>query len=203
MNSIESSKLTLPEIVAVTGREACGKDLYAEHLVTEYGYLHISAGDVLRAVARNQGFSDPIPREILSKVGDEMKEQYGQFPITASSIDRYNLLKSDGLAEGLVISGLRRVGEINYLKNRDGVVLWIDSDIATRYERQSSRARGGQKDYDDFVKASEKEYDGGTSQGVNTVNLRAIEAEADLRVTNNSDDIEIFFHQADEALCDK
>ena len=101
----------LPKRIAITGKEGSGKDSLGNLLEERTGYLHISAGDVLRERAREQGHTDPIPREILSQVGDEMKKEFGPSPIIESTLKKYELLQVEFPA-GVVISGLRRIGEL-------------------------------------------------------------------------------------------
>lgn len=100
---------------------------------------------------------------------------------------------------GLVISGLRRVGELKAFKGHGAVALWIDADDIRRFANQGRRARDDQQDFEDFLDRSMKEYLGRTEGGQDGVNLRAIEALADCRV-NNDGSLEDLFQNADTAL---
>jgi len=188
---------SLPRLIAVTGQEGSGKDTYSEHLA-EKGYMHISAGDVIRERARAEGHTDPISRDILSHVGDKLKQEFGPSPITESSLVKY-YNNVDIYPAGLVISGLRRVGELEAFKKHGAVVLWIDADIEKRYEHQINRARGDQQNLESFSEQSNKEYLGATDGGSVGVNLQAVEALADCRVTNNST-VEELLVNADDVL---
>ena len=183
----------LPPFVVITGREGSGKDSYAHHLA-EKGYLHIAAGDVIRDRAREQGYSDPIPRSILSKIGDQMKRELGDSPITESAWRAY---EQQDHPVGLVISGLRRVGEIEACKARGGVVLWIDANDRRRF--QNLQKRENAPSWEAFVTVGESEYNGTTTGGKTGVNLHDIQLMADCHVAN-SGTLEDLFRNADLTL---
>ena len=187
----------LPHFIAIIGREGSGKDSYGNYLA-QRGYMHVSAGDVMRSRARELGYTDPIPRSVLSKVGDEMKREFGSSPITEMTIAAYGLQKAK-YPEGLVISGLRRVGELKSYKNHGAVLLWINADDERRFANQNHRSRTDQQDLKSFLERSNLEYYGSTDGGEDGVNLQAVEAMADCRVENNST-LEDLFSRATQAL---
>jgi|GEM_PF-672434 len=176
----------LPEFVAVTGRKGSGKDYLGRHLESEYGYLHIPASDVLRQIAREQGYEDPIPREVLSKIGDEFKKEFGASPITESSIARYQ--QDQEKYNGLVISGLRRPPEVKAFKGRGAVALWVHADEAQRFNNTHSRNRGDQETLEEFRANDQLEYEGPAEADSNSIGLKAIEELADHKVTNDTTD---------------
>lgn len=186
-----------PRFIAITGQEASGKDSIAEHLA-KLGYLHIAAGDVLRKRARAAGHKDPIPRSVLSQIGDAMKQEFGPSFITQSSIKRYEEQKAQFTA-GLVISGLRRAGELSAFKAQGAVALWVEADDDKRFSNQLRRARGDQQDRATFLERSKLEYFGATDGGADGVNLQAIEAMADFKVRNDGT-LEDLLAKADDAL---
>lgn len=189
--------VTLPEFIAVTGPEASGKDVYAG-LLTKMGYLHIAAGDVIRERARSLGFTDPIPRSTLSQVGDAMKEEFGPSPITQSSLATYEAQRVQFPA-GLVISGLRRVGELTAFKEHGAIALWIAASDDQRYANQQNRARGDQQSREEFLARSRAEYFGTTEGGTDGVNLQAIESLADCKITNDGS-LDDLYIKGDEIL---
>lgn len=189
-----------PTLIAVTGQEGSGKDSYAEHLAAQ-GYMHISAGDVIRQAAVAHGYAPPFDRDTLSKVGDELKRKFGSSPIVANSMQSYE--QAAPKPKGLVISGIRRVGEIEAFKSHGAVIVWINADEKQRFNNQKSRARiGDELDLDAFVLRGKKEYFGDTQGGHHGVNLRAIEALADCKVSNDGT-LEDLFHKADTALAEQ
>lgn len=106
--------MKLPEFIAITGRKGSGKDYLGHHLESDHGYLHIPASGVLRQIAKEQGYEDPISREVLSNIGDTFKKEFGPSPITESSIIKYR--QKQEKYRGLVISGLRRSPEVKAFK---------------------------------------------------------------------------------------
>lgn len=188
----ENVNLVLPKMIAIIGREGSGKDSYGDYLA-ELGYLHISAGEALRERARDEGFSDPIPREVLSKIGDKLKSEFGPSPITESSIKQYQE-NIDHYPAGLVISGLRRVGEIEAFKKHGAVILWINADTKRRFHNLYHRDRGDHLDLESYKKQSDAEYYGTTEGGSSGVNLKAVEEYADCRVNNDKSLEELFIN---------
>jgi hypothetical protein len=191
------NQIQLPRLIAVTGQEGSGKDSYGEH-VAGLGYLHVSAGDVLREKARAEGYTDPIPRAALSQVGDRLKQEFGAGPIALSSLRRYEA-STDQYPSGLVISGLRRVEEVSAFKEHGAVALWIGATILRRFVNQGARARDDRQTLEEFTERSGIEYSGTTDGGSGGVNLQAVEALADCQVTN-SGTLQELFTSADQAL---
>lgn len=184
--------------VAITGTDASGKDLYAQHL-EDMGFMHVSAGDVLRNAARAQGHLDPIPRIVLSEVGDQMKAKFGSAPIVLSSIETYSE-KKDSYPAGLVISGLRRVAEVKAFKERGAYVLFVDADPQIRFARQLNRkGREKSENIEDFLRSGQIEYLGQTSAELAGVYLQGVERLADVILLNNGEQAD-FFEQADKLI---
>jgi len=192
-----SPNLQLPKFIAITGQEGSGKDSYGNHLA-ELGYMHVSAGDVLRERARAEGSSDPIPREVLSQIGDRLKKEFGPGPIARSALQQYEAV-ADEYPAGLIINGFRRVEEIETFKEHGAVVLWIAASIQKRFENLNKRAREDRQSLEDFTERSKIEYFGATDGGSKGVNLQAVEAIADCKVTNNAT-LQELFADADRVL---
>jgi dephospho-CoA kinase len=191
-NSVE-----LPRLIAIVGREGSGKDSYGEYLA-ERGYMHVSAGDVLRERAREQGYSDPIPRAVLSHIGDRLKQELGPGPIALSTLIRYEG-NTEQHPAGLAISGFRRAEEVEVFKSHGAIALWITASLARRFENQRKRGRDDHQTLAEFAERSNLEYFGTTDGGSEGVNLRAVEALADCEVANDSTLQELFVN-ADQAL---
>jgi hypothetical protein len=192
-------KLTLPKLVAVTGQEASGKDSYAAHLAA-MGYMHVSAGDVLRERARAQGYQDPIERTVLSKIGDELKQEFGPSPIVESTLAKYHAQEAD-FPGGLIISGLRRTSELKAFQAHGAALLWIAASDESRLANQHARGRGDDQSDAAFLEKSQQEYTGTTAGGAEGVNLQAVEALADCRVENDGN-LEDLYQRADDSLSD-
>jgi len=187
----------LPHFIAITGQEGSGKDSLG-HFLAQAGYMHVSAGDVLRERARALGHVDPIPRAVLSQVGDEFKREFGPSPITESTLEKYRNVQNE-FSAGVVISGLRRAGELKAYKSYGAVSIWIDADEDRRFYNIGNRSRGDQQAREAFTKRSKEEYFGTTQGGEEGVNLQAIEALADCRVVNDGT-LEELYENAVNAL---
>jgi dephospho-CoA kinase len=196
MNTLNPSveHQSLPRLIAITGQEGSGKDSLGDFFANA-GYMHVSAGDVLRERARGLGHADPIPRTILSQVGDELKKEFGPSPITESTLAKYEQSREEFPA-GLVISGLRRVGELKAFKAHGAVSIWIDADEEQRFGHINNRSRGDEQAREDFAAKSKEEYYGATQGGEDGVNLQAIELLADCQVANKGKLSELYQNAA-------
>ena len=62
-------------IIGLSGTFASGKDTLAHHLVQKFNFLHISTGDMVRAVAESEYGN--IERPTLVKTANELREKRG------------------------------------------------------------------------------------------------------------------------------
>ena len=120
----------LPEIIGIGGTFASGKDTLAEYLVRNYGYNHVSTGDMVRMTARERYGN--IERPTLQKTGSELREESGPGVLAEKAL---------GQPRPLVITGIRTGGEVETIKAAGGVMLFVDADPEKRYERMCNRSR--------------------------------------------------------------
>lgn len=140
-------------IVGITGYLASGKDTIANYLI-EKGFNHYSLSDELRSILKEKGVEQT--RENQQKVGNELREKYGSDYLAKRVIEKAK--------EPAVITSIRSIGEVEFLKNRGMKLIFVDAPIETRYQRILDRKREGEEvlSFDQF-KAQEEVEKGSSS----------------------------------------
>lgn len=165
-----SSKLPL---IGISGTFASGKDTVAEFLVRDFGYTHVSTGDMVRKVAQEKYGS--IERPILVKTATDLRHEKGAGALVVEALKE---------KPPLVITGIRSLGEMKALKAAGGILLFVDAPIEVRYQRVKSRARDQETDLtlEQFQANEEKEMSAGPSD--EDFNIRKIGELADVTIEN-------------------
>lgn len=182
-------------IVGVSGSFGSGKDVVGQYLAEKYGFMNVSTGDIVREIAQQQRGS--IERPVLYEVANELRHQYGGGVLVDRAIDRYH--NSIRNFAGVVISGIRSMGELKAVKAMDGTIVFVDAPFEIRYQRMIGRQRDAetQISLEEFRAREESEITSGASDA--DFNLGKIEIQADLKLINDST-IEDFYKLIDEAL---
>ena len=175
------------DIIGVIGDGASGKDFVAER-IADYGYIHVSASEILRETIRNRGL---IPtRELQTSIANEVRLQHGGDYFVAEAHKRgLQHLQSE---RGLVMSGLYSRSEGLYIKRQLGrlahVVIAPTDDINLRYERLRNRADGSRDvlDLKEFIQAHQRENSGTTENEANIASLAEL---ADAQIINDDDPV--------------
>jgi len=122
-------------IIGLVGPMASGKGVVSQYIQDNYqaGYHRFS--HMLRDVVRRLGIEES--RENLQKISICLRENFGQ-NLMAHAI-KHEVENDD--KEIVMIDGIRREGDVTYLKELPNFILvYIDSDIKTRYDRTITRA---------------------------------------------------------------
>lgn len=177
-----------PEIIGVAGSFASGKDTVAHALANDYGYTHVSTGDMVREAAQRERGS--IERPVLFEVADEHRHRDGAGVFVMHALEK---------SRPLVITGIRSVGEAKALKAAGGILLFIDAPAEVRYERMRNRHRDAevQLTLEQFKANEAREWHAGDDDA--DFNLRDIKAMADV-VMDNVVPLEEFVAQAEQLL---
>ena len=164
---------TSSSLIGIAGTFASGKDTVAEFLVRDFGYTHVSTGDIGRKIAMEKYGS--IERPILRKNAAELRYERGAGVLVEEALKA---------PRPLVITGIRSLGEAKTLKAAGGTLLFIDAPIEVRYERIKSRARDNetQLTLDEFRANEEKEMYAGPND--EDFNIRGIGEMADIHIEN-------------------
>jgi dephospho-CoA kinase len=164
-------KSTIP-IFGLAGSLASGKDTIAHFLVDKHGYYHVSTGDVVREIAQEKYGS--IERPVLYKTANELRREHGSGALAKVALERFFKLPKDSAA-GLVVSGLRSVGEAEALQAEGAHIIFVDAPIEVRYERMKNRARDNETlvSLDEF-KQREADENGGVDPAFSIIDIKAL-----------------------------
>lgn len=168
MNTIKTT-----DIIGIAGTFASGKDTIAHKLVEDFGYTHVSGGDMIREIAMKERGS--IERPVLHEVADHYRQTYGADVFVKMQLEK---------PRPTVISGLRTLGEAKAVLAAGGTLLFIDAPIETRYERVISRNRDKETELtlEQFKANEEIELYAGPKD--EDFNIRGIKDLADVVVEN-------------------
>lgn len=162
-----------PELIGIAGSFASGKDTIAHRLEADYGFTHVSTGDMVRTVAMKERGS--IERPVLHEVADQHRHRDGAGVFVEHALEQ---------PRPLVITGIRSLGEAKALKAAGGVMLFIDAPATVRYERMQARHRDLETELtlEQFEANEQKEWHSGETDA--DFNLRDIKAMADVVMDN-------------------
>lgn len=186
------------KIFGISGTLASGKDTIAQMLEEHYGFMHISTSDMLRA-EKKRTFGDS-PKALLLRndpFANNLRATRGAGVLVEIAKEEYDR-NSSKFPKGLVISGIRSIGEAEKVKELGGEIIFVDADSRTRYGRIASRARDindHSVTYDEFMAMEKSESPDGNSDKT-VQNLPELKKVADIQLLNNGHDIEAFKSEA-------
>ena len=137
-------------IIGVTGTHASGKDTVASYICEKYKLKSYSTSDEIRYEATKLNLDHS--RTKMFVLANQLRERFGAGELARRALNR---IKEDMA----VITSIRNVGEIEYLKKQtDFYLISVDGPIEIRYERAVKRERlGDGKTLEDFRIGEERE----------------------------------------------
>ncbi len=146
----------IKNIIGITGTHASGKDTVADHISKIFKIKSYSTSDEVRYEATQQGIDHS--RSSLFILANKIRVEFGAGELARRSLDKVQ----NNVA---IITGIRNVGEIDYLKKHSNFFLIsVDGPIEVRYERSKNRRRTGDAEsLEDFRAAEEKEMNAGNN----------------------------------------
>ena len=181
------------KIIGIAGTNGSGKDSVGQVLADKHSYLFVSVTDLLRAELNRRGV--PVDRENLRTLSAEWRRQYGFGVLVDRAVEEYERMKDRYV--GVAIASLRNPAEADRIHELGGLVLWIDADARTRYERiqrnAEARARAGEdaKSFEEFVAEEEAEMHSSGGDGA-TLDMSAVKKRADILLDNDQTNLEDF-----------
>lgn len=169
-----------PELIGVAGTLAAGKDTVSDMLTNEYGFYHVSTSDIIRIEAMKRYGN--IERETLRFAGNELRQQFGADILCILAIEQ---AAQAAPGHPATISGIRALGEAATIKDRNGLMLFVDAPITTRYERLAARGRiDDSVSLESFIESEQKELSNSDSSSQNIEGVRAM---SDVVIQNDGD----------------
>lgn len=184
------------KIIAIAGTNGSGKDTVGQILAEDYGWLSVSVSDYLREEARRRGL--PIEREVLRSISSEWRTKYGLGVLVDKAVEEFK--QTDDKYAGIVIIPMRNPGEAQRAKDLGAKLVWVDADPKIRYQRIYSRARSAEdaKTFEQFL--AEEQAEMSHSGDESTLNMAGVKAIADIFITNDSNDLDVFKRQVKKVL---
>lgn len=187
------------QIIGVAGSNGSGKDALMSFLADKYGYLSVSATDLLGAELLRRG--EPTDREHKSALSAEWRRESGMGVVVQKA---YELWESQKDAyKGLVVGSLRHPGEVDVIHELGGTVVWVDADPKVRYDRIQKNTREGREaedriSFEEFLAQEEREMHPVGDDA--TLNVAAVKERSDLFLDNGGDDIAAFQASVEQTL---
>ncbi len=162
-------------LIGITGTHGAGKGTITNYLAREHGFSYVSVSEFLAREAERGGMKpDRHARRAIAN-------QYRTKGPTALMEAAYATI--DPRAERVILEPQYTPAEVAYMQEKGGVVIALDADLRTRYDRV--HVRGSMKDdvsFEEFKASQEKEM---RSDDASKQNLaRAMEA-ADIQLLND------------------
>ena len=187
------------KLVGLAGTLNAGKDTAANHLVQRHSFMHVSTGDVLRAEANKHGLEPD--RNTLIDIGVRLRQEYGsQGALIIMAIEKWQAKREEYMG-GLVVSGMRAIGEAEEIPTRHGKLIFVDAPIETRYARMIARQRDAEatKAFDEFAAHDQIEFEG-VPDDPTRPNLSAIKSISHKVILNDRNDTELLFSNLDRTV---
>lgn len=177
-------------IIGLSGTNGAGKDAVGGLLAERHGYLFISVTELLRDEARRRGL--PVVREHLRAISAEWRREEGLAVLVDQAVKAFE--ETGDKYKGVVMASLRNPHEADRVHELGGIMVWVDADPHTRYERiqqnASSRGRGGEdnKTFEQFLEEEKAEMHASGDEA--TLDMSAVKDRIDVFVTNGSGDFD-------------
>jgi dephospho-CoA kinase len=163
-------------IIGVTGTLGAGKGTVVEYLRQTRMFMHYSARSFL--LEEVERLNLPPVRDSLNIVGDDLRKRYGPSYVVEQLFQRATRIGGNA-----VIESLHTVGEAEYLKSQGALIIGVDADIHTRYERILKRkSMTDHITFEKFQEDNEKEI---ASDDPTKHNIRGVIDCADLKIMND------------------
>ena len=161
-------------ILGIAGEIASGKGTATGYLVKKFGASDHRFSTALRDVARRMYLEEN--RENLQKISTMMRENFND---NILSMVIYKDVENDQ-HDVVVIDGVRRMADIEFLKKIDGFrLLYVDAAMENRYDRITRRGENTDdngKTFEEFRKDHEREAE---------LQIRDLKEKADFVVDND------------------
>jgi len=179
--------MKLPEIVGVAGTNASGKDTLGALRARLQHAKFVSLSDILRHELDIRGLTHE--RENLRGLSAEWKAEGGSGVLVDKTIALYESEKEPEGYNGLTMTSIRTIGEVEAIKAAGGVLIWVDADRDIRYARSQARNQGrpeDQKTFEQFCAEEDAEMypPKGQENDKAVLNMATVKEMADITILN-------------------
>lgn len=193
------------KIVGISGKDRSGKDSVAE-LYMNAGYFGFSFGDAVRVHARKRhaGEPDPISVTNMTETANYLRDTHGADVILQEALSEYDKAISVGKTyKGIVLYSVRAPVEADFILQKGGDLVWIDTTDQVRLERKLANMREGEAEVtlDEMLaqEALQTKPQPGTPEEAQ-MNLEYVKSKATIVIENNGNDKDEFLDEAKKRL---
>lgn len=171
----------LPTLIGVAGTFASGKDTLADYLVAQHSFAVGSTSDAVREISQKRHGN--IERPALHETANYYRQKFGADYFAQKILDDFFANQSNNYY-GLVITGLRSVGEAQAIKKANGVLVFVNAPIGVRYQRMLRRNRDKEVNLklEEFAESEKSEWHSG--DGLADFSFKNIQKMADINIIN-------------------
>lgn len=188
------------DIIGVSGTNGSGKDTVMKLLNGKYGYVFVSATDLLAAELERRG--EPTDREHKAALSAEWRREHGMGVIVKKAYEFWQAQKDQ--YNGVVVGSLRHPGEADAVHEYGGQVVWVDADPRIRYDRIQANAAARGRAAEDAISferfQAEEAREMHPTGDAATLDMSSVKAKADIFLDNNGDSIPAFETVVEQAL---
>jgi dephospho-CoA kinase len=189
-----------PLIIGLAGTLNAGKDILGDALAERDEFLHLSGSDIARQI-KKEAFGD-TPEALLVRADPYINHLRQKNPgMLIEAAHNTWLARHEEYPHGLVVSGVRAIGEVEYIKNLGGVVVFVDASPRVRYQRSQTRLRDANDrlSFEEFIESEKAEMP--TQNSDKTIqDLVSVSNMADIIIDNTDDNIDQFIAKARKSL---
>jgi dephospho-CoA kinase len=140
-------------VIGLVGHIGSGKTAVSEYLQENYGAKEHRFSQILMDILDRLYL--PHERAHLQNLGKSLRAELGEDVIV-------NAFKRDlekDTSEMLIVDGIRYENEVNMLKEKNGILLFVTASPQTRYERAVARGEKGEAKitYEQFLESERAE----------------------------------------------
>lgn len=163
-------------IIGITGAFGSGKTTTAKYFEKK-GYKVIALSEQLEKEALKREL--PMTRKVLQDIGNEWRGKYGSGILMTKALDA---LKN---SDKIVVDGLRNLGEVEVLRENNGVLLAVVADREIRFNRLKKLQRREKMTKSLFLSLDLRDL--GVDEKITGLQTALCIALADVYIDSNSD----------------
>lgn len=176
----------MPLVIGLVGRIGSGKTTVSEYLQDNHGAKEHRFSQILMDILDRLYL--PHERAYLQNLGRSLRAELGEDVIV-------NAFKRDmekDTSEILIVDGIRYENEVNLLKEKDGILIFVTASSDVRYDRAVKRGEKGEAKitYEQFLESEKAE----TEKHIGT-----IKENADY-IIDNSGALDELYKKVDEII---
>lgn len=166
-------------IIGLAGTIGSGKGAVVEYLKSR-GFVQYSSSGLLGELVEAEG--NERTREFMARKATELQTDHPGGVVEKNYLEKYQVEKP----EHAIFEAIHRQSEANFLKGVGGIIVGVDADLKTRFERTKARNEGpkDQFGFEHFQEQSRIEDEGGGDPSRDN-NIREVVNSADHVIVND------------------